>query len=76
MGGRLLSRSARALRLSRSGERSSGMGEASSSMVGNLLSSVRSGITAVGRVAASLPPYLRRSLRDGSAGETRSPPPP
>jgi hypothetical protein len=45
------------------------MSEASSSMVGNLLSSVRSGISgALGRVVASLPPYLRRSLRDGSAG--------
>ena len=70
IGERLLSRSARALRLSGSGERSSGgMNEPSSSMVGNLLSSVRSGISAFGRVVASLPPYLRRSLRDGSAGE-------
>ncbi len=36
-------------------------------MVGNLISTVRSGI---GRVMAALPPALRRSLRDNSAGSS------
>lgn len=41
--------------------------EPSGSMVGNLISTVRSGI---GRVMAALPPALRRSLRDSSAGSS------
>ncbi|CAL8462314.1 g1847 [Coccomyxa elongata] len=49
--------------LSGSGDRS----EPSGSMVGNLISTVRSGI---GRVMAALPPALRRSLRDSSAGSS------
>ena len=42
-------------RFSSSGERS----EASNSMVGNLISTVRSGISAISRVMAALPPSLR-----------------
>ncbi|KAK9906778.1 hypothetical protein WJX75_007809 [Coccomyxa subellipsoidea] len=51
-------------------KRSSGSGdrsEPSSSMVGNLISTMRSGFT---RVMAALPPALRRTLRDGSAGNS------
>ena len=55
---------------STSHKRSSGSGdrsEPSSSMVGNLISTMRTGFS---RVMAALPPALRRTLRDGSAGSS------